>query len=130
MPSMYSTGSYAELERALAEMREGHRQLWWHVNQRYRFGQRRLMMAPLRKTRTGLQFMLPPRTERISSSLFPVGKTSLIYVYQWSDQVRPDLVKQGVTALTQTMYSGDTQRIVLPVLLLKQRLGLAVEAAA
>lgn len=74
--------------------------------------------------------MLPPRTERISSSLFPVGKTSLIYVYQWSDQVRPDLVKQGVTTLTSLMYGGDTQRIVLPVLLLKQRLGLAVEAAA
>ena len=129
MPSMYTSGSYQELEHRLVDLRTTHQQLHWHVAERYWRGQRRLITASLRKTRNGLAFTLPPRTERISASPFPVGKSAQVYVYQWSETVNPAYVTEGVKVLTGTMYGGNVERIKLPVLVLRQKLGLSVEAA-
>lgn len=115
MPSMYHEGSYAELERALAEMREsGHRPQWWHVCHRYRWGVEQWLVAPVTRTQTGQIIHLPANTELVASGPAVGPKHALVRVYRWHDRVRPVLVAEGVEWLVLNMYQGDYGRINLP----------------
>ena len=128
MPSMWNEGSYAELERRLAVMREQQRPLWWHVNHRYRFGTSRLIMAMVIRTRTGASLHLPPRTELIAGGPSVGSKVAWCRVYQWSARVQPEVVSEGVDVLTRSMYNGRAERIWLPALVLDRVLGRLVTA--
>ena len=122
MPSMWNEGSYAELEARLIDLQEYERSLWWHVCHRYRFGTTRIILAPvIRRIRYGQReptVSLPKRCELVAG--VPVhevqagSRLARCRICEWSEQVRPELVAEGVDVLTTTMYDGRHDRIWLP----------------
>ena len=116
MPVLYKHGSYSELERRLAEMREGvWRREWWHASQRYRYGDpHRRLVVRSRKTRQGRVPELPPRAElRIQGETIG-GGLMVVYCYVWSERVEPQVASAGIDRLVALMYGGDTTRLTLP----------------
>ena len=125
MPSMYSEGSYAELESRLRDLRESRRrQLWWHISQRYRFGVERLIVCPVVRRRTGPEFCLPPHCELVAGGPAIGARAAYCRVYRWRAEVNLELVAQGVSVLTRSMFGGESQRIVLPQVVLRRVLGM------
>src|SRR6187401_2180444 len=96
MPVLYHHGSYQELERCLGELREGQRQLWWHLSMRYRWGNPNTrLIVHSRKTRQGRTPLLPERSElRIQGETLERG-LMVVHCYTWSDEVKPTLVDAG-----------------------------------
>jgi hypothetical protein len=129
MPSPYNEGSYRELEARLTDLREQHRQLWWHVNQRYRFGESRVILATVIRRKGGAQFSLPPRTELVAGGPSVGSRLAVCRVYQWSERVRPDLVVEGVDVLTRSMHDGRADRIWLPSTVYDRVMGKQLVAA-
>jgi hypothetical protein len=155
MPSMWNEGSYAELERCLILMREGgedslvdpasgrtsfgwggfpvstlrapRRQLWWHICSRYRWGEQRVLVVTIERTRQGPRFIMPPHSELVAGGPNTGTKQQLVRAYCWSPHVREELAARGVRMLASLMHGGRSDRIQLPMLLLRRRLGLPVE---
>ena len=156
MPTMWSEGSYAELERCLILMRDGgedtlldpvtgresfgpngfpvtilrpaQRRLWWHVVMRYRYGTVRTMTVAVRRTRFGADIVLPPRCELMSGGGVVIGsKNAVARVYTWSEQVSQSTAAEGLCTLTSLMYGGRDKLIQLPVSVLHRELGLPIE---
>jgi hypothetical protein len=130
MSSMWNEGSYQELEDRLTELREQQRQLWWHVCYRYRFGETRMMLALVNRKRGGDTFHLPKRTELVAGGPSVGSRHALCRVYQWSEQVRPELVTEGVDVLTASMYDGREDRIWLPAVVYDRLMGRLLKVAA
>lgn len=124
MPSMYHEGSYSELERRLAEMREGgYRREWWHVSYRHRWGVERRRSVPVRRTRFGPEPVLNGHCELLGTGEVN-GKVIVVNLYEWSDEVDEEIVGRGLTRLLATMYDGDVQRLQLPLFYLYRAMGL------
>lgn len=115
MPVLYTHGSYAELERRLAEMRDSEfRQQWWHLSMRYRWGCVRRLHVRSRKTRKGRVPEIPARTELRIIEGMSIDGLVWVHCYLWSDRVEPRFVNAGVRRLLATMYDGDTSKLTLP----------------
>ena len=115
MPSDFRRGSYAELERQLAEMRDnGHRREWWHTTRRYRDGMRLSLDVPVRRTQKGAIPILPRNCELVGGAVFSGARRARVLVRRWPDKVNLDLADAGVRLLVETMYDGRRDRIVLP----------------
>lgn len=128
MPSMWHEGSYSELEGALLTLRESvRRPLWWHACQRFRWGTEHLVILPVIRRKAGPDFRLPPFTELIAGGPAVGSRFALCRVYRWRDDVDATKAADGVAALTRLMFKGRTDRIMLPQLILRRRLGLPVE---
>ena len=114
-PSDYRRGSYAELERCLAEMRDnGQRREWWHATRRYRDGTRAVLEVSVRRNRLGAVPVLPRNCELVGGAVFSGSKRARVLVRRWPDNVRVELAEAGVERLVETMYDGQRERIVLP----------------
>ena len=125
MPSLWNEGSYAELERCLAILREGpQRPLWWHACYRYRFGVEKVVVVRVRRLRKGPKLDLPPRSELIAGGAAVGSKAVYARIYQWSADVDQDMADQGVKVLTEMMFGGREELIQLPKSVLYRRLGL------
>ncbi len=115
MPSDYRRGSYAELERCLADMRDnGHRREWWHVTRRFRDGRRLALEVPVRRTRQGAVPVLPRNCELVGGAVFTGSRRARVLVRRWPHNVQVELADAGVGLLVSTMYGGQRERIVLP----------------
>jgi hypothetical protein len=124
MPTVYTEGSYAELEQRLAEMREGARRPeWWHLSYRHRWGVERRRQVPVRRTRLGPEPQLEPHCELLGTGEVN-GKTIVVNLYEWSPSVDEELVKRGLLHLLRTMHGGETWRIQLPLVYLYRALGM------
>jgi len=126
MPSPYHEGSYAELERRLAAMRDHPRQrtYWWHLSHRYRWGITHREHLPYRSTRQGPRPRLRPCTELVSAGPTQ-GKHMACIVYEWRPEVQPLLVETGIDLLLATMHAGNPARIRLPQAAWERLLGVA-----
>ena len=128
MPSLYHEGSYAELERRLADMRDDqlYRQRWWHLSHRYRWGIVRRDTVPCRRTRRGPIPRLRPHTELVSAG--PIhGQRMSCLVYEWRPDVQPHQVELALDHLLATMHGGLSYRIMLPPEVFQRALGLPLE---
>jgi hypothetical protein len=128
MSSLWWEGSYAELERAMRDLRESSRRpLWWHACQRYRWGTEHLVILPVIRRRSGAEFRLPPFCELIAGGPAIGAKHALCRIYRWREDVDAAKAQDGVAALTALMFRGRSDRIVLPKLILRRRLGLPIQ---
>jgi hypothetical protein len=137
MPSAYHEGSYVELERVEALMRDAAHSAWWHVMQRYRFGTSQTLELPVRAKprRFGLigeaydrlghdLYHLPAHCELAVGQVVSGKKTARVRVYRWDPAVDMTKVRSGVRWLTQAMYDGRRSRIVVPDELYRRLVGL------
>ena len=155
MPSMFAEGSYAELERCLTLMRDGgedilldpvtgsptfgdhgfavsimrppQRRLWWHVCSRYRWGDQRALLVTVKRNQLGYRFEMPPCTEWVAGGASAGSNKALVRAYCWSPYVRKELAAEGLRQLVSLMHGGRADRILLPRLLFRRKLGLPVE---
>ena len=123
MPSTYTDGSYAELERVLWLMRDSVKMLWWHTTQRYIYGAESLILVNSRKTIKGREPVMPPRSELLIAGEWIGGNLMQAKVYAWSPAVVPTIADQGVDWLLGALYEGDTTRIQLPLPFLYRAMG-------
>jgi hypothetical protein len=123
MPSTYTEGSYAELERLLAVMRSSQRLLWWHTAYRYIYGATPTIVVNSRKTIKGREPVMPPRCELLISGEWVGGNLMVAKVYTWSERVDPRFVNEGVDWLLDNLHEGDTQQIQLPQVFLYRAMG-------
>jgi hypothetical protein len=114
MPSAYHEGSYQELERCLLLMQTVRPSQWWHVLERYRWGQEQTLDVPVAIRRGGPQLRLPAHCELRSGQAVIGAKTARVRVYRWGAGVDAGKVRDGVRWLTRTMYGGRRSRIQLP----------------
>ena len=123
-PTIYREGSYAELERCLIQMRDGHlRREWWHLSSRYLWGMEHNEVVRYKRTTKGPLAELPPRSELLISIEVLPKTLMLVRLYTWSPEVDPRMVDQGLDELLGLMYGGDTEKIQLPQELLYLALG-------
>jgi hypothetical protein len=124
MPAVYQEGSYAELERRLAQMRESaHRPLWWHVSHRHRWGIERRREVPVRRTRMGPEPQLEPNCELLGIGEVS-GKLMLVNVYEWSPSVDEAQVNRGLAHLLTVMHGGEAWMMHLPLVYMYRALGM------
>lgn len=126
LPSMYSEGSYQELEDRLRDLREMRRPLWWHVSHRYRWGVEKLIVARVIRRLEGPEFVLPPNCELIAGGASLGSKAAVARVYAWSPEVDRKKAGEGVSALVSLMFGGDVERIVLPGDVFRRAMGLPI----
>jgi hypothetical protein len=130
MPSMWHEGSYSELERSLLALRESARRpLWWHACQRFRWGTEHVVVLPVKRNRLGAEFLLPRdcNFEVIAGGPAVGSKHAVARIYRWTEAVDVGKAIEGVAALTALMFGGRSDRIQLPQLILRRRLGLPIE---
>ena len=109
-------------------LRESNRRpLWWHACQRYRWGAEVVMILPVVRRITGPDFRLPPFCELIAGGPAVGSRFAMARVYRWRDDVDQAKATDGVHALTALMFRGHTDRITLPLAVLRRKLGLPVE---
>lgn len=115
MPTMYNEGSYQELERALAVLRDSAqgRRLWWHASARWRWGTVDWVQVPMRWVAGVPVYTLPPRSELLGLRELS-ALTALVRLYSWPNQVDEKLAEQGILLLSLIMYDGEYWRIQLP----------------
>lgn len=132
MPTLYSAGSYAELELRLDAMRDSAqwRQAWWHVTQRYLNGVIVGTEVSYRRTLQGPQPNIPGRSELLFVESILSNRQMKVRLYCWDRRVDEALVEQGLSRLLATMYGGETQRIQLPLEFLYRALGKEMPDAA
>lgn len=125
MPSLYSEGSYSELERRLDEMRDSvqWRRAWWNLTQRYLVGAVVSVDVGYRRTIKGPHPLLPGRSELLFVESMLGNRLMRIRVYRWDNRVEDAYVEVGLARLLATMYDGETQRIHLPLEFLYRALG-------
>ena len=125
MPTLYSEGSYAELERRLDEMRDSEQwhSVWWHVTQRYLVGTVASADVSYRRTIQGPHPNLPGRSELLFVESVLGNKLMRIRLYRWDSRVEDAYVEAGLSRLLATMYGGETERIHLPLEFLYRALG-------
>jgi|SRR5215471_17916096 len=125
MPAAWNEGSYVELDRQLAELRDGHgRSLWFHTTRRYRDGEIVTVNVPVHRTLRGPVFALPDCCELEAGAVGLSDKLASVRVYRWRsdvDQAKADL---GIDTLVKRMYRGRREKIVLPDLYYRRALGL------
>jgi hypothetical protein len=121
---------YMELEARLIDLREQHRHLWWHVSYRYRFGETRVILVDVIRRQRNALLRLPPRTELVAGGPSVGSKHALCRVYQWSAEVRPEVVTEGIDVLTASMYGGRGDRIYLPPAVYDRLMGRRLKVAA
>lgn len=115
MPSMYHKGSYQELERTLAELRDfaPTRRYWLALNERYRWGDIVWEWVAVERRHGNPHYKLPKRSE-----LQLVGEhTSTkahVRLYRWSSKLDERAVNVGLELLRRLMFNGDYTRIMLP----------------
>lgn len=125
MPSQYHEGSYQELERRLVELRESERRrLWHHASLRYRWGVERTIVAPVIRRKKGPEYRLPQFCELIAGGPAVGSRQAVARVYRWSEDVDEQAAAEGITALTELMFDGEYDRIVLPMIVLRRVLGI------
>jgi hypothetical protein len=113
MPRMYHQGSYAELESAMHQLRDTNRRLWWHTANRYLWTTPRIATITVHRTRQGPMPHPPPHTE-VDLVLRMGNRTATARLNTWAPTTNPELTQQGIAALAELMYRGDTSRITLP----------------
>lgn len=125
MPTLYSEGSYAELERRLDDMRDSSQwyRAWWHLTQRYLVGTVASADVTYRRTIKGPHPNIPGRSELLFIESVLGNKLMRIRVYRWDSRVENGLVEVGLARLLATMYEGETQKIQLPLEFLYRALG-------
>jgi hypothetical protein len=125
MPSVWREGSYIELERRLADLRDGaDRQLWFHATRRYRDGEIVSLEVPVRRTVRGPTFTLPPCCELVAGAVKLSDERTLVRCYRWRSDVDEALAAGGVLLLTELMYDGRRDKIVVPDVFHRRALGL------
>lgn len=130
MPSLWNEGSYAELQLRLGEMRDDPRwrPAWWHASHRWRWGETRKVVVPVRQTRSGVAPVLPRFTELVAlGQTFwdEAGRRRVMEVrlYRWSEYVDLERAELGATRLVERMHGGNTELLRLPSTFLWRRLG-------
>jgi hypothetical protein len=86
-----------------------------------------VMILPVIRCKAGPDFRLPPFTELIAGGPAVGSRFAMARVYRWRDDVDPAKAADGVAALTALMFGGRSDRIQLPQLILRRRLGLPIE---
>jgi len=155
MPTLYNEGSYRELEDCLALMRDGgehvlvdpssgrrtfgptgfevqvmrpaQRRFWWHVCTRHRWGDQRVLLVTVERNRLGPRFLMPGYSELIAGGPVSGSNKARVRAYCWSEFVDEALVEEGIRELVRLMHGGRHDRITLPRLLLRRKLGLPIE---
>jgi hypothetical protein len=132
MPKEWHEGSYAELERCCALLRDSpNRPLWFHATRRYRDGEHRTVLVHFRRGAKGPVFYLPDRCELESAGgSIEDEYRAKVRVYQWAQDVDQKVADRGVSAIAQLMYQGDTRKIQLPDVVYRLALGLPLRDAA
>jgi hypothetical protein len=115
MPTMWTQGSYAELEHQLRNLRDNPetRTAWWHTSHRYRWGTTRKTTVPIRRTRQGPVPRLPANTELVSAGTID-GHHQHVVVYQWRLDVNQAHVNNGIDVLLERMHNGQPHMIRIP----------------
>jgi hypothetical protein len=111
-------------------LRETQRQLWYHTNTRYRFGQTITLELPTRATRQGRTPILPPNSELVAGQPHHAQDTCRCRIYTWNNDVDPLTAAAGITWLVHNMHHGNNERITLPQDLLNHLTGKPAMAAA
>jgi len=125
MPSAWHEGSYVELERCLADLRDGeNRPLWFHTTRRYRDGEHVSLQVPVHRTRLGPSFVLPACCELEAGASNVTDRYASVKVYRWRSDVRDGLAEAGVQHLTASMFQGRHWRITVPDVFYRRAVGL------
>lgn len=125
MPSVWSEGSYPELEHHLAELRDGReRPLWFHVTRRYRDGDQISIEVPVLRSLRGPTFVLPAHCELVAGAVKLTEKVTRVKCYRWRSNVDQALADLGILTLIDRMYDGRRDRIVVPDVFYRRALGL------
>jgi hypothetical protein len=115
MPSMYHLGSYRELESQMQRIRDNphSRALWQQLCLRYRWGSLRWVTVQVERRDRNPIYRIPPRSELRLAGEHSASKARVM-VYEWSEEVDAQQVKQGLELLKRIMFKGRYERIMLP----------------
>lgn len=131
MPSLYHDGSYDELEKRLAEMRESAatKLTWWHTTRRWRYVVEVGMLVKVVRRARGPELMLPPRCELMTGTSISGDGWAKVTVRRWHELVDEGRAWEGVEHLKARMHGGDVEQIRLPDPLLRRALGMSERVA-
>jgi hypothetical protein len=125
MPSVWHEGSYLELEARLSELRDSReRPLWFHATRRYRDGEQVTVEVPVIRSLRGPTFVLPPCCELIAGAVKLSESKTAVRCYRWRSDVDQALADEATQLLTDRMYRGRRDRIVVPDVFYRRALGL------
>ena len=125
MPKTWHEGSYDELERQLALLRDGaDRALWFHCTRRYRDGEHVHIIVAVQRSIRGPRYVLPESCELVAGAANVSERLASVKVYRWVKDVDQFLADLGVATLVNRMFRGRRDRIVVPDFFLRRALGL------
>lgn len=112
-PDIYYDGSYAELDRALRELRLARPVLHWHVMRRYVYADVLPMTVPVRRTQHRAIPVLAPCVELAGGLPGHTGRTCRVVVRRWDHRVLSKHVDSAIDWLAGEMRDIRVPRSLL-----------------